>query len=446
MISLETDLSTIRPDEFDRLQPQIDAVVAQLMNRTCVGKEFLGWMDLPLVIDSALVDRIRQTADRARDMATQVVSIGIGGSYLGGRAAIEFLEGAAEKKSAPQLCFLGHHLGTDAMAGCLSELEPEKLVAIVISKSGTTTEPGIAFRLVRDLMKTKLNRQNMAKRIIAITDAQRGALRTEADEQGYANFVIPDDVGGRFSVLTPVGLVPIAIAGFDIKALLAGAADMADFCRNNRDIAGNPVLTYAAARSILYQKGKQIEVLSSFEPAAFYITEWWKQLFGESEGKDGKGIFPAATTFTTDLHSLGQYIQDGSRKLYETFLRVEKSVHHITIPHDKANLDGMNYLAGKSLDEINTQAYRGTALAHLDGGVPNMTLNVPQRNEYELGQLFYFFEYAVAVSGLLLGVNPFDQPGVEDYKKNMFALLGKPGFGDRKTMLENRITDKTDRK
>lgn len=418
------------------MQTKVDSVNKSLQNGACPGNDYLGWMDLPFHINQEELDKLLKVADEIKNNADYLICIGIGGSYLGAKATIEFLSSPFKKE---KILFLGHHLGSDYIADMLDYVKSKNIYVNVISKSGTTTEPGIAFRIILDKMKSWFDDPKKIKqRIIATTDKQRGVLRELADAEGYRTFIIPDNVGGRFSVLTPVGLLPIAAMGYDVNALIEGAKSIARLCKENNSVLDNPVLTYAVSRYLLYQHGKKIEVLSSFDPALQYIGEWWKQLYGESEGKEGTGVFPAGTIFTTDLHSIGQYIQDGERILFETFLNIAQTVKNVKIPDTNENRDGLNYLAGMELAEVNYQAYRGTALAHYSGGVPNMTITLPEKNEYYLGQLFYFFEYAVAISGLLLGINPFNQPGVEAYKQNMFALLGRPGYEDlRKNLLSS---------
>ena len=431
-LDIELLKDIVSTKSLEEMQPQIDKVVESITNRTCAGNDFLGWVDLPINFDKKELEDIKAVAAEMHEQADHIICIGIGGSYLGARATMDFL---SSPMGNDKILYLGHQLSSDYVAALLEKITGKSCYVNVISKSGTTTEPGVAFRILLEKLKSEYSQSELKKRIIATTDKSRGALRTLSDAEGFRSFVIPDDVGGRFSVLTPVGLVPIAAAGFDIDALLAGARDMAQLCRENRNVLENPVLTYAACRNLLYKAGKKVEVMSAFDPSLQYVGEWWKQLYGESEGKDGVGIFPASTVFTTDLHSMGQYIQDGERTLFETFVNIANMRKKATIPVMDDDLDGMNYLAGKDLSEVNYQAYRGTALAHLAGGVPNMTLTLNERSEYALGQLFYFYEFAVAVSGLLLEINPFDQPGVEAYKKNMFALLGKPGYEDRRKEL-----------
>ncbi len=437
MKNLKLDIGLLKDHvtqkDLKALQSLIANVTQSIYDKTCAGNDFLGWVDLPDNVSLKEIEDIESIAQEIKDNADHVICIGIGGSYLGARATIDFLSEPLTTNN--KVLYLGHNLSADYMNDLIDFIQNKKCYVNVISKSGTTTEPGVAFRILLDALKSGLSKAEFSRRVVATTDQSQGALRTMADAEGFRSFVIPDDVGGRFSVLTPVGLLPIAAAGYDVDALLAGAKDAAAFCRNNQDVLGNPVLTYAAARYLLYKSGKTIEVLSAFDPSLQYVGEWWKQLYGESEGKDGKGIFPASTVFTTDLHSMGQYIQDGERNLFETFLTIENMRTKIAVPKVEENLDGMNFLAGMDLSDVNYQAYRGTALAHAAGNVPNMNISLADRTEYTLGQLFYFFEFAVAVSGLLLEINPFDQPGVEAYKQNMFALLGKPGFEDRRKEL-----------
>ncbi len=428
MLSIDTSLlqGFASPSELSSIQPKINEVYAELLQHRCRGGEFLGWLDLPLKIDTDEIKRITQVAEEIRNKADVFVVIGIGGSYLGARAVIEALRPAFTiDPGETRILYAGHHLSADYMAELLRYLENKSYYLNVISKSGTTTEPGVAFRVLRNHLRKKVAAPSASQCIIATTDRSKGALRQLATAEGYRTFVIPDDVGGRFSVLTPVGLLPIAVAGIDISALLEGAKEMALRCRASSDLSTNLALTYAAARHLLYNKEKTIEVLALFDPYLQYLGEWWKQLFGESEGKDGKGIFPASVTFTTDLHSMGQYLQDGRRHLFETFIITDHCQHELLIPEWEENLDQMNFIANKDIAFVNEQAYRATAQAHHAGGVPNMSIHLERRDAHHLGQLLYFFQFAVAISGLLLGVNPFDQPGVNAYKDNMFKLLGK---------------------
>lgn len=415
-----------------------------LHEKTGAGSDYLGWIDLPVNYDQEEFSRIEKAAEKIRNDSDVLLVIGIGGSYLGARAAIEMLQHSfynvlpKEKRCSPQIIFAGNNISSTYMMDIIDLLEGKDFSINVISKSGTTTEPAIAFRIFRKILEEKYGAEEARKRIYATTDKAKGALKTSANEEGYETFVIPDDIGGRYSVLTAVGLLPIAVSGADIRAMMKGAADAReDFSKSELD--ENPAYQYAAVRNILYNKGKTIEMLVNYEPALQYFAEWWKQLYGESEGKDQKGIFPASANFSTDLHSLGQYIQEGRRVLFETVIKVEKPRRGLTIEAEDKDLDGLNYLAGKTVDFVNDKAFEGTLLAHTDGGVPNLIVSVPALDEYHFGYMVYFFEKACAMSGYLLGVNPFDQPGVEAYKVNMFALLGKPGFEEKKAELEKRL-------
>lgn len=415
-----------------------------LHEKTGAGSDYLGWIDLPVNYDQEEFSRIEKAAEKIRNDSDVLLVIGIGGSYLGARAAIEMLQHSfynvlpKEKRCSPQIIFAGNNISSTYMMDIIDLLEGKDFSINVISKSGTTTEPAIAFRIFRKILEEKYGAEEARKRIYATTDKAKGALKTSANEEGYETFVIPDDIGGRYSVLTAVGLLPIAVSGADIRAMMKGAADAReDFSKSELD--ENPAYQYAAVRNILYNKGKTIEMLVNYEPALQYFAEWWKQLYGESEGKDQKGIFPASANFSTDLHSLGQYIQEGRRDLFETVIKVEKPRRGLTIEAEDKDLDGLNYLAGKTVDFVNDKAFEGTLLAHTDGGVPNLIVSVPALDEYHFGYMVYFFEKACAMSGYLLGVNPFDQPGVEAYKVNMFALLGKPGFEEKKAELEKRL-------
>ncbi len=430
--------------EYDAIKPQVMAANALLESRTGPGNDFLGWVTLPTDYDKEEFARIKDAAARIQKNSDVFVVIGIGGSYLGARAAIEFLKSDhynALKKDTPDIYFTGNSISSSALAELVSICEGRDVSINMISKSGTTTEPAIAFRVFRELLEKKYGKEESKKRIFCTTDRARGTLKKLADEEGYETFVVPDDVGGRYSVLTAVGLLPIAVAGADIDALMAGA-QKAQALYAEPDMEKNDSLKYAAVRNILYNKGKSVEVMVSYEPSYTMMNEWWKQLYGESEGKDGKGLFPASVVFSTDLHSLGQYIQDGRRQLFETVVLIDKPKHEIVLGNDPENVDGLNFLTGRSMAFINEKAFEGTVLAHNDGGVPNLVLHVPDFSEDSLGQLIYFFERACAVSGYMLGVNPFDQPGVESYKKNMFALLGKPGYEDAKAALEARLAGK----
>ena len=420
-------LSCISPASIDALNDESAQAVKTLIEGTGAGNDFLGWVRLPQETPASLLDSINATASRLRDLCDVVVAVGIGGSYLGAKAVIEALSNtfAAYEPAKTRVLFAGQNIGEDYMAELQEYLRNRKFGIIVISKSGTTTEPAIAFRLLKEQLEAQVGREEACKRIVAITDEKRGALRTLATAEGYETYIIPDNVGGRFSVLTPVGLLPIAVAGFDIHALVKGAADMAKATISGTDTLS---LEYAKTRNALYRAGKKIEILVNFNPKLHFFSEWWKQLYGESEGKDGKGIYPASVDDTTDLHSMGQWIQEGERIIFETVISVEKSEHTLTIPFDESNLDGLNYIAGKRIDEVNKMAELGTRIAHIDGGVPNIKITIPEISAYNLGSRIYFFEAAVGISGYLLGVNPFNQPGVEAYKRNMFALLEKPGY------------------
>lgn len=421
-------------------QDELNSILAEALNakKTLLagdgkGNDFLGWVDLPQEVDSAIINSIKSDVSRLRKKVQLFVVIGIGGSYLGARAVIEALQSefaAMEKCANPFVIYAGHTLSEDYYNQLLKVLDEKEYAVAVISKSGTTTEPAVAFRIIKAHLENKYGKKEASERIIAITDANRGALHDIAKQENYPTYIIPDNVGGRFSVLTPVGLLPIAMAGYDIEKLLQGARDMREICVKNDTLKDNPALMYAAIRNVLYRKGRKVEILENFVPNLKYISEWWKQLYGESEGKDGKGILPHSLSFTTDLHSMGQYVQDGERLMFETVLSVAKPQASVSIPADEKNLDGINYLLGKSLTEINHNAELGTILAHVDGGVPVLRIEVPKIDEYVLGQLIYFFEFACGISGYMLGVNPFDQPGVEAYKKNMFRLLGKPGYAN----------------
>ncbi|MFZ0370962.1 MAG: glucose-6-phosphate isomerase [Halobacillus sp.] len=430
--------------ELDYIQDAVTLAHEALHEKKGAGSDFLGWLDLPEDYDEEEFERIHQSAEKIKSDSDVLLVIGIGGSYLGARAALEMLnhsfynELASEDRNTPQVFFVGNSISAPYMNELFDVLKNKDVSINVISKSGTTTEPAIAFRLFRKFLEEKYGVEEARKRIYATTDKEKGALKTLASEQGYETFVVPDDVGGRYSVLTAVGLLPIAASGIDINEMMKGAQSARQELSSSK-LSENPAYQYAAVRNVLYNKGKTIEMLVNYEPSLQYFGEWWKQLFGESEGKDQKGIFPASANFSTDLHSLGQYVQDGRKDLFETVLHVEQPASDITIEEDEQNLDGLNYLAGKTVDQVNEKAYQGTMLAHTDGQVPNLILHLPERNAYTFGYLVYFFEKACAISGYLLGVNPFDQPGVEAYKKNMFALLGKPGFEEEKEKLEKRL-------
>jgi glucose-6-phosphate isomerase len=396
------------------------------------GKDFLGWLHLPSSITKEFIAQLQSTANILREHCEVVVVAGIGGSYLGARAVIEALSNSFVQllphTQSPVIVYAGHNISEDYLYELTDYLKGKKFGLINISKSGTTTETALAFRLLKQQCEEQCGKETAKKLIVSITDAHKGAARVTADKEGYQTYVIPDNVGGRYSVLTPVGLLPIAVAGFDIEQLVAGAVNMEQTCGANVPFAENPAAQYAAVRNELYKRGKKIELLANFCPKLHYVSEWWKQLYGESEGKDHKGIFPASVDFSTDLHSMGQWIQEGERSIFETVISIEHVNHHLEVPSDEANLDGLNYLAGKRVDEVNKMAELGTQLAHVDGGVPNIRITMDRLDEYNLGQLLYFFEAACGISGYLLGVNPFNQPGVEAYKKNMFALLNKPGY------------------
>ena len=431
----------VNSHEYDAMVPQVKAAHKALHEGTGLGNDFIGWVTLPTDYDKEEFARIKVAAEKIKKNTDVFIVIGIGGSYLGARAAIEFVKSPnynALAKDTPQIYYAGNSISSTALAELLKICEGKDVSINMISKSGTTTEPAIAFRVFRELLENKYGKDGAKERIFCTTDKARGTLKQLADEQGYETFVVPDDVGGRFSVLTAVGLLPIAVSGADIDKLMQGAKTAQDALAND-DMAQNDCYKYAALRNMLYRKGKNTEILVSYEPAFTMMSEWYKQLFGESEGKDQKGIFPASVVFSTDLHSMGQYIQDGSRTLFETVVLFDKAKEEIILAEDSENVDGLNFLAGKSMDYVNRKAFEGTVLAHNDGGVPNIVLSVPAMNEEELGYMIYFFEKACAISGYILGVNPFDQPGVESYKKNMFALLGKPGYEDEKAQLEARL-------
>jgi len=414
-------------------EPKVKAAQTALENGTCQGNDFLGWLHLPSSVAPEFLNEIQACADTLRANCEAIVVAGIGGSYLGARAVIEALGNSfawlVNDGKNPTILFAGNNIGEDYLSELTDYLKGKRFGVINISKSGTTTETALTFRLLKKQCEEQRGKDEARKVIVAVTDAKKGAARAAADKEGYKTFVIPDNVGGRFSVLTPVGLLPIACAGFDITKLVAGAADMEKACGKDVPFSENPAAQYAAVRNALYSEaGKKIEIMVNYQPKLHYFSEWWKQLYGESEGKDKKGIFPASCDFTTDLHSMGQWIQDGERTIYETVLSVEQPNRSLLFPRDEENLDGLNFLAGKRVDEVNKMAELGTRLAHVDGGVPNIRISVPQLNEYYVGQLIYFFEIACGISGNVLGVNPFNQPGVEAYKKNMFALLDKPGY------------------
>lgn len=416
----------------------------QLTDKSGAGNDFLGWIDLPVDYDKKEFARIKKAAERIQSDSEVLVVIGIGGSYLGARAAIEFLRHGfynnlpKEVRKTPEIYYAGNSISGTYLKGLIDVIGDRDFSVNIISKSGTTTEPAIAFRVFKEMLEKKYGKEGAAKRIYATTDKAKGALKNLATEEGYETFVVPDDVGGRFSVLTAVGLLPIAVSGADIDKLMEGAAEGRKLALE-KSFEENDSLQYAAIRNILLRKGKAIEVLADYEPSLHYVAEWWKQLYGESEGKDQKGLFPASVDLTTDLHSMGQFIQDGSRIMFETVLNIEKSRETVVINEEPVDLDGLNYLAGKDMDFVNKSAMNGTVLAHTDGNVPNLMVKIPEQNEFYLGELFYFFEFAVGISGYLLGVNPFNQPGVESYKKNMFALLGKPGYEEAREALLKRL-------
>lgn len=441
-VNLKNTGNFVPYEEVFALAQQSVRHLEALNEATGTGNDFLGWLSLPYDIMPEL-DRIEKTAKHLRSVSDTTVVIGIGGSYLGARAVIEALSHSFSPhinvKKQHQIFYAGQNICEDYMSDLLEILETRNYSIIVISKSGTTTEPAIAFRILKDQLERKVGKTVAADRIIAITDSSRGALRSLAEINGYDTFVIPDNIGGRYSVLTPVGLLPIAVSGLDIKALVKGAQAMEKITRHNKDASTNHVLMYAAARNLLLQGGRPLEIFVCFTPRLYYMAEWWKQLFGESEGKEGKGIFPVSVNFTTDLHSLGQYIQEGQRIISETLISVGNPQNKLTIPKEKEDADQLNYLAGKRLSEVNQNAEMGTILAHNDGDVPVIRINVPELNEHYIGQIIYFFELACAVSGYILDVNPFDQPGVEAYKNNMFALLNKPGYEEEGKKLKERL-------
>ena len=433
----------ISKDKIRSLEPEVKDAILKLENGNGAGNDFIGWMDLASKTDKGLLDEIEDTARILRENCDVVIIAGIGGSYLGSRAVIEALSNSLtqliQDKKNPQILFAGHNISEDYLFELTEYLKGKRFGVINISKSGTTTETALAFRLLKKQCEQQRGKETARKVIVAITDAKRGAARICADKEGYRSFIIPDNVGGRFSVLTPVGLLPIAVAGFDIRQLVKGAADMEGLTTSGVKFEENPSAMYAAVRNALYRNGKKIEILVNFQPKLHYLSEWWKQLYGESEGKESKGIFPASVDFSTDLHSMGQWIQEGERTIFETVISVDKVQHSVLVPEDAENLDGLNFLAGKHVDEVNKMAELGTQLAHVDGGVPNIRITVPELNEYWIGQLIYMFEKGCGISGYVLGVNPFNQPGVEAYKKNMFALLGKPGYEEESKKILSRI-------
>ena len=434
----------ISTHEVEYMQETAEHAKAKLVSKSGEGSDFLGWIDLPVEYDREEFSKIRKAAEKIRSDSEVLVVIGIGGSYLGARAAIEFLRHgfynniSREQRKTPEIYFAGNNISSTYLKGLIDVIGSRDFSVNVISKSGTTTEPAIAFRVFKEMLENKYGRKEAAGRIYATTDKSRGALKSLAAEEGYETFVVPDDVGGRFSVLTAVGMLPIAVSGADLEKLMEGAACGRENALN-LPFEKNDALLYAAVRNILLRKGKSVELLANYEPSVHYVSEWWKQLYGESEGKDQKGLMPASVDLTTDLHSMGQFIQDGARIMFETVLNVETPREDLVIREEKTDLDGLNYLAGKTVDFINKSAMNGTALAHTDGNVPNLRVNIPEQNEFYLGQLFYFFEFACGISGYILGVNPFNQPGVESYKSNMFALLGKPGYEEKHAQLTERL-------
>ena len=442
-IDISRILDFIPQSEIKALEPQVKDAILKLENGNGAGNDFIGWMNLASKSDKGLIDAIEDTAKVLRENCEVVIVAGIGGSYLGSRAVIEALSNSFSQSILdgrnPQILFAGHNISEDYLYELTQYIKDKRFGVINISKSGTTTETALAFRLLKKQCEDQRGKDEARKVIVAITDAKRGAARVCADKEGYRSFIIPDNVGGRFSVLTPVGLLPIAVAGFDIRQLLKGAADMEALTTSSTPFEDNPSALYAAARNALYRSGKKIEILANYQPKLHYLSEWWKQLYGESEGKEGKGIFPASVDLSTDLHSMGQWIQEGERTIFETVISVDKVKHSVLVPSDDENLDGLNFLAGKHVDEVNKMAELGTRLAHVDGGVPNIRIIVPELTEYWIGQLIYMFEKGCGISGYVLGVNPFNQPGVEAYKKNMFALLNKPGYEEESKKILSRI-------
>ncbi len=443
-IFLDHSNSMVSESEIENMKEQVFTAHDTLHSKSGAGNEFLGWVDYPIEYDREEFERIKKVAAKIKNNSQVLIVIGIGGSYLGARAAIEALNHSFynqlsnSKRKTPEIYFAGNNISSKYLLDLLDIVEGKDISINVISKSGTTTEPAIAFRILKDYLEKRYGKEEAKNRIYVTTDKEKGALKKLAEDEGYETFTIPDDIGGRFSVLTPVGLLPIATAGIDIDLLMEGARAARDEYSLN-DLDKNHCYMYAAIRNILYRNGKSVEILTNYEPSMHYTAEWWKQLYGESEGKDGKGIFPASVEFSTDLHSLGQYIQDGKRFLFETTVNIGNIAEEILIKSEESDLDGLNYLAGETMNYVNKMAFEGTVLAHVDGGVPNLIINVPEINEYYYGKLLYFFQKACAISGYLLEVNPFDQPGVEAYKKNMFALLGKPGYEELRKTLENRM-------
>jgi glucose-6-phosphate isomerase len=442
-LNIDKALSFAGKEQVYAWETKVKTSIEALHGGSGAGNDFLGWLHLPSSVAEAELEDIEHTAGLLRSKCEIIVVIGIGGSYLGTKAALEALNHSFDfllkDRRNPVILYAGHHISEDCLFELGEILKGKSFGLISISKSGTTTEPALAFRILKKQLEEAVGREEARRRIVAVTDAGKGALRTLAGQEGYKTFVIPDNVGGRFSVLTPVGLLPIAAGGVSIRRLLSGAVDMEKATGKDIPFSQNIAALYAATRNELYRKGKKIEILANFHPKLHYIAEWWKQLYGESEGKENKGLFPASVDLTTDLHSMGQWIQEGERSIFETVLSVEKPAQKVVIPTDEANLDGLNFLAGKRVDEVNRMAELGTSLAHVDGGVPNIRITLPEMNAYYIGQLFYFFEKACGISGYLLGVNPFDQPGVEAYKKNMFALLNKPGFEKESEAIKARL-------
>lgn len=442
-LDISKTLNFISKEDVASYEKRIAECMDLLENGTGKGNDFLGWLHLPSSIDEKQIAAINATAKRLQENCDVVVVAGIGGSYLGARAVIEALNNSFQylmpKQEVPTIVYAGHNIGEDYLTELTSFLKDKKFGIINISKSGTTTETALAFRLLKKQCEAQRGKEEAKKVIVAITDAKKGAARITADKEGYESYIIPDNVGGRFSVLTPVGLLPIAIAGFDIAQFVAGAQHMETVCGSKTSFWENPAAVYAATRNALYAQGKKIEIMVNYQPKLHYVSEWWKQLYGESEGKENKGIFPAAVDFSTDLHSMGQWIQEGERSIYETVISVENTNHELHVPSDEENLDGLNYLAGKRIDEVNKMAELGTQIAHVDGGVPNLRLIVDKIDEFNIGQLLYFFEKGCGISGYVLDVNPFNQPGVEAYKKNMFALLNKPGYEEESKAIQERL-------
>ncbi|MBS4534669.1 glucose-6-phosphate isomerase [Clostridium sp. D2Q-14] len=443
-IILDYSNALIKEEELQGIKPVVELGHELLHTKEGLGNEYLGWIDYPINYDKEEFNRIKEASKRIKGNSDVFIVIGIGGSYLGARAAIEALNHTfynnlnKEERKAPEIYYVGNNISGRYIKDLLCAIKDKDVSINIISKSGTTTEPALAFRILRKYLEDKYGEEEARNRIYATTDSSKGALRQLADDEGYESFVIPDDIGGRFSIFTPVGLLPIAVSGLNIDEMMKGAKDAREEYSKRR-FKDNIAYQYAAIRNVLYNKGKEIEILVNYEPSLHFLSEWWKQLYGESEGKDGKGIFPSSVDFSTDLHSMGQYIQEGKRHLFETVINIEKPNLDIKIEKDDKNLDGLNYLVGKTMDFVNKKAFEGTLLAHIDGGVPNLVIGVPKLNEYYFAKLIYFFEKACGISGYILGVNPFNQPGVESYKKNMFALLGKEGFEDLRRGLNNRI-------